>query len=293
MNNDFLRSEWRNIFIHLGLSGSEVNSIGYHQSVVFGKISRRMKGELQLDDKLNFVEEPVEIIDREIKQLKRSRIPKIKVRWNSKRGPEFTWDMRWKSCQISPSVNFNQTSSSINLGTRFLLASAAICKNGGVTSYTTEFEKKAKDERKRYIDLVEKSMKDIIKDVVKNQLPHILAKEVSEFATPVIQSTITKSLENVVLAKSSSQPKSTFNAATLLTEFELKKILLDKMQKTYYLKRDHEDKDKDEDPPAGLDQGLKKQKTSKDVVSHPAKAETRGVNKNGYHHNTWCLYREY
>ncbi|GKF52033.1 hypothetical protein Tco_0148500, partial [Tanacetum coccineum] len=48
--------------------------------------------ELQLDDKLNFVEEPVEIMDREIKQLKQSRIPIIKVRWNSKRGPEFTWD---------------------------------------------------------------------------------------------------------------------------------------------------------------------------------------------------------
>ncbi|GJR91085.1 putative ribonuclease H-like domain-containing protein [Tanacetum coccineum] len=30
-----------------------------------------------------------------------------------------------------------------------------------------------------------------------------------------------------------------------------------------------------------------------DIMSHPAKAETRGVNKNGYHHNTWCLYREY
>ncbi|GJS30155.1 hypothetical protein Tco_0490775 [Tanacetum coccineum] len=48
--------------------------------------------ELQLDDKLNFVEEPVEVMDREIKQLKRSRIPIIKVRWNSKRGPEFTWE---------------------------------------------------------------------------------------------------------------------------------------------------------------------------------------------------------
>ncbi|GJV86734.1 putative reverse transcriptase domain-containing protein [Tanacetum coccineum] len=48
--------------------------------------------ELQLDDKLNFEEEPVEVIDREIKQLKRSRIPIIKVRWNSKRGPEFTWE---------------------------------------------------------------------------------------------------------------------------------------------------------------------------------------------------------
>ncbi|GKB64144.1 hypothetical protein Tco_0920330 [Tanacetum coccineum] len=43
--------------------------------------------ELQLDDKLNFVEEPVEIMDREVKQLKQSRIPIVKVRWNSKRGP--------------------------------------------------------------------------------------------------------------------------------------------------------------------------------------------------------------
>ncbi|GJS46247.1 putative ribonuclease H-like domain-containing protein [Tanacetum coccineum] len=48
--------------------------------------------ELQLDDKLNFVEEPVEVIDYEIKQLKRSRIPIIKVQWNSKRGPEITWE---------------------------------------------------------------------------------------------------------------------------------------------------------------------------------------------------------
>ncbi|GJV52929.1 putative reverse transcriptase domain-containing protein [Tanacetum coccineum] len=48
--------------------------------------------ELQLNDKLNFVEEPVEVIDREIKQLRQSRIPIVKVRWNSKRGPEFTWE---------------------------------------------------------------------------------------------------------------------------------------------------------------------------------------------------------
>ncbi|GJX38878.1 reverse transcriptase domain-containing protein [Tanacetum coccineum] len=48
--------------------------------------------ELRLDEKLNFVEDPVEIMDREVKQLKQSRIPIIKVRWNSKRGPEFTWE---------------------------------------------------------------------------------------------------------------------------------------------------------------------------------------------------------
>ncbi|GJT16582.1 reverse transcriptase domain-containing protein [Tanacetum coccineum] len=41
--------------------------------------------ELRLDDKLNFMEEPVEIMDREVKQLKQSRIPIVKVRWNSKR----------------------------------------------------------------------------------------------------------------------------------------------------------------------------------------------------------------
>ncbi|GJS04365.1 hypothetical protein Tco_0320873 [Tanacetum coccineum] len=48
--------------------------------------------ELRIDDKLHFVEEPMEVMDREVKQLKRSRIPIIKVRWNSKRGPEFTWE---------------------------------------------------------------------------------------------------------------------------------------------------------------------------------------------------------
>ncbi|GJW20136.1 hypothetical protein Tco_0030758 [Tanacetum coccineum] len=42
--------------------------------------------------KLNFVEEPVKILEREFKKQKQSRIPIIKVRWNSKRGPEFTWE---------------------------------------------------------------------------------------------------------------------------------------------------------------------------------------------------------
>ncbi|GJS73783.1 putative reverse transcriptase domain-containing protein [Tanacetum coccineum] len=48
--------------------------------------------EVQLDSKLHFIEEPAEIVDREVKRLKQSRIPIIKVRWNSRRGPEFTWE---------------------------------------------------------------------------------------------------------------------------------------------------------------------------------------------------------
>ncbi|GKC48276.1 hypothetical protein Tco_1065998 [Tanacetum coccineum] len=108
-------------------------------------------------------------------------------------------------------------------------------------SYTKEFEKKAQEERKLYIDVVEKSVKDIIKDEVKSLLPQILPKVVSDFATPVIQRTITKSLEN------------------------LDKDLFGSYGKLYSLKRSHEDKDKDEDSPAGPDQGLKKKKKSKDV----------------------------
>ncbi|GKD30398.1 hypothetical protein Tco_1241176 [Tanacetum coccineum] len=45
-------------------------------------------------DKLHFVEEPLEIVGREVKRLKRSRIPLVKVRWNSKRGLEFTWERK-------------------------------------------------------------------------------------------------------------------------------------------------------------------------------------------------------
>ncbi|GKF04381.1 hypothetical protein Tco_0035049, partial [Tanacetum coccineum] len=48
--------------------------------------------EIQIDDKLNFIEEPVEIMDREVKWLKQSRIPIVKVQCNSRRGPEFTWE---------------------------------------------------------------------------------------------------------------------------------------------------------------------------------------------------------
>ncbi|GJZ02844.1 hypothetical protein Tco_0520805 [Tanacetum coccineum] len=67
---------------------------------------------------------------------------------------------------------------------------------------------------------------------------------------------VSESLEHAVLAKESSQPKSTYEAAATLTEFELKKILINKMD---------ENKDKDEDPSARSYQGLKKRKTSMDT----------------------------
>ncbi|GJZ03295.1 hypothetical protein Tco_0536570 [Tanacetum coccineum] len=49
-------------------------------------------GEIKVDKTLRFVEEPVEIMDREVKSLKHSKIALVKARWNSKCGPEFTWE---------------------------------------------------------------------------------------------------------------------------------------------------------------------------------------------------------
>jgi hypothetical protein len=48
--------------------------------------------DIRLDDNLVFTEDPIEIMDREVKQLKQNRIPIVKFRWDSKRGPEYTWE---------------------------------------------------------------------------------------------------------------------------------------------------------------------------------------------------------
>ncbi|GKE44756.1 hypothetical protein Tco_1472040 [Tanacetum coccineum] len=63
--------------------------------------------EIQVDDKLNFIEEPIEIMDREVKRLKQSRIPIVKVRWNSRRGPEFTWEREDQMQQKYPHLFTN------------------------------------------------------------------------------------------------------------------------------------------------------------------------------------------
>nr|GEU69921.1 hypothetical protein [Tanacetum cinerariifolium] len=124
--------------------------------------------------------------------------------------------------------------------------------------------------------------------------------EVLDFATPVIKQNLTESLEAIVLAKSSSQPKSTYEAAASLLKYELTKILLDKMEESkshlragykrelydalvksyntdkdlfetyvevFTLKRSQDKKDKDQDPSARSDRGTKRRKSSKYVES--------------------------
>nr|GEY70431.1 putative reverse transcriptase domain-containing protein [Tanacetum cinerariifolium] len=63
--------------------------------------------EIQVDDKFHFVKEPVEIMDREVKHLKQSRIPIVKVHWNSNRGPEFTWEREDQMQKKYPHIFLN------------------------------------------------------------------------------------------------------------------------------------------------------------------------------------------
>ncbi|GKD95905.1 hypothetical protein Tco_1379802, partial [Tanacetum coccineum] len=48
--------------------------------------------EIKIDENLRFVEEPIEIVERDVKKLKQRRIPLVKVRWNSRQGAEYTWE---------------------------------------------------------------------------------------------------------------------------------------------------------------------------------------------------------
>ncbi|GKB95987.1 hypothetical protein Tco_0982124 [Tanacetum coccineum] len=76
------------------------------------------------------------------------------------------------------------------------------------------------------------SMRDLIKEELNTQLPQILPQAVLDFANLVIEKNVTKSVEAAVLTRSSSQPTSSYEAAASLSEFELTKILIDKMEKT-------------------------------------------------------------
>ncbi|GJX00305.1 hypothetical protein Tco_0184218 [Tanacetum coccineum] len=169
-----------------------------------------------------------------------------------------------------------------------------------IVEYKLDCREDAQAKKTNYIEIVDTSMRAILKEEVNTQLPQILPQAVSDFATPVIEKNVTESLEAAVLARSSSQANSTYEAAASLSEFELTKILIDKMEKkksydkadykrelydtlvksyqtdkdlfdtyskVFKLKRSRDDRDKDQDPSAGFDQGMKRRKSSKEAKS--------------------------
>nr|GEX50152.1 putative reverse transcriptase domain-containing protein [Tanacetum cinerariifolium] len=65
---------------------------------------------LELPEQLSRVHKPVEIMDHEVKHLKQSHIPIVKVHWNSKRGPEFTWEREDQMQKKYPHLFLNSAS---------------------------------------------------------------------------------------------------------------------------------------------------------------------------------------
>ncbi|GKE14886.1 hypothetical protein Tco_1422463 [Tanacetum coccineum] len=112
--------------------------------------------------------------------------------------------------------------------------------------------------RQEFMNFLSESLTARIKEQVQDQLAQILPKEVSTFAPPVIEKMIKESRDEVTLAKASSQPQSTYELG-------------------------RKDMDKDEDPSAGSDQGLKKIKLSKDVepTTGPKKKDSTSGSSKG------------
>ncbi|GKC99304.1 hypothetical protein Tco_1169579 [Tanacetum coccineum] len=157
---------------------------------------------------------------------------------------------------------------------------------------TNKLREEAQAENQEFINQVDSTMKAIIKDQVKAQVSKIM---------PKIKKYVTESLGVEVLVRSTDQPQTSYAVATTLSEFELKKILIEKMeanksidrsdiQKNLYnalvesynndndimssygdvviLKRGRHDQDKDEDPSVVLDRGTKRRKSGKDAESY-------------------------
>nr|GEY75584.1 uncharacterized mitochondrial protein AtMg00810-like [Tanacetum cinerariifolium] len=156
---------------------------------------------------------------------------------------------------------------------------------------TNKLREEAQAENQDFLNLIDPTMKKIIKDQVKEQVSQMM---------PKIKKYVTETLGAKVLVKTTNQPQTAYTVATSLSEFELKKILIDKMeanksknrsdtQKNLYnalvesynsnkdiitsysdvvlLKRGRDVQDKDEDPFTGSDRGTKKKKSGKDAES--------------------------
>ncbi|GJZ86123.1 putative reverse transcriptase domain-containing protein [Tanacetum coccineum] len=132
---------------------------------------------LHIDDKLRFVEEPVEIMDREVKRLKQSRIPIVKVRWNSRRGPEFTWERKDSFKKKYPHLFTNRASLSItsrqnNIGDRIPILKNDSLKHchKAFTLLNNNRENDTSEKKVGAIGLAQKAKKDWVKDLCECRL---------------------------------------------------------------------------------------------------------------------------
>nr|GEX44556.1 hypothetical protein [Tanacetum cinerariifolium] len=134
-----------------------------------------------------------------------------------------------------------------------------------------------RDEAQRENDEFLKSVNENMQKIIKEQVKEQVKVQVSKIL-PRIEQTVNEQLEAKVLTRSSYSSKTSYVVATDLTEMELKKIIIEKMEgnkETVTLKRQRDDDvDKDEEPSAGPDRGSKRRGEGKEPESASAPMET-------------------
>nr|GEV72788.1 hypothetical protein [Tanacetum cinerariifolium] len=159
----------------------------------------------------------------------------------------------------------------------------------------------AQVKNKDFINKLHENIKKIIKKQAKVQVKEQLSK-----ILPRVKKLVNEQLETEVLTHSSNEAKTSYAVAANLSELELKKIIIDKMenkksihrsvqQKTLYKALiDAYDKDEDEEPSAGSNRGSNRKRSGKEPESTSAPKEktskSTGSSKEGFKSKTRSTY---
>nr|GEV69531.1 hypothetical protein [Tanacetum cinerariifolium] len=205
--------------------------------------------------------------------------------------------------KVSELKQINQFSKVVSLilgiFVKYLASKMKEAVNVVVQLQTNKLREEAQAENQDFLNQVDSTIKNIIKDQAREQVSKMILK---------IEKYVTETLGAEVLVRTTNQPQTAYAVAASLLEFELKKILVDKMeanksmngsdtQKNLYnalvesynsekdiitsygdvvlLKRGRDDQDKDEDPSAGSDRGI----TSKDASKSQHKSSDKSVHE--------------
>nr|GEX39918.1 hypothetical protein [Tanacetum cinerariifolium] len=146
--------------------------------------------------------------------------------------------------------------------------------NNSIQAHSLDYKQEARDEKNAYIELVDTSMRALIKEEVNTQLPQILPQAVSDFANLMIEKNVTESIEATILIdkmeKNKSYDKDDYKKKlydALVKSYNTDKDLFDSYGEVFSLKKSRDDRDKDQDPSVGPERGINRRKSNKDAKS--------------------------
>ncbi|GKE42724.1 hypothetical protein Tco_1470008 [Tanacetum coccineum] len=166
---------------------------------------------------------------------------------------------------------------------------------------SNKLREEAQAENQAFLNSLDSNIQKIIKNQVKTQTSKIKSK---------VEKYVTGSLGAEVLIRSTNQPQTSYGIDSSLSELELKRILMDKMEENKSIDRSDDDKDKDEEPSARSNRGTKRWRSGKEAESskEPTRKESRTTSDDdvipakealnpllmiyGYSHRLLCLHEK-